>query len=269
MSQRLISLAQLTALPCSPPELVRLAAGAGCGACGIRLLPATPGGTAYPLMHDGPMLRETLAQAQGAGVRILDIEIIRIGARFDAREYLACFEVGQRLAARAVLVAGDDADEARLSASFAALCEAASPYCLSCDLEFMPWTAVKDISAATRIVRAAGQANGGVLVDAIHYARSTSTAAQVAALPREWLHYAQICDAAVPAPATVEELIHDARCARLLPGEGGIDLKALFAQLPPDLPVSIEIPHDLRAPAMGYPAWARAAAAAARRVLQG
>jgi hypothetical protein len=43
---------------------------------------------------------------------------------------------------------------------------------------------------------AAGRPNGGVLVDAIHFARLGSTLAQVAALPREWLHYAHICDAA-------------------------------------------------------------------------
>ena len=267
MTQRLISLAQLTALPYSPPKLVQLAADAGCGACGIRPLPATPGGIAYPLMSDPPMLRETLARMAGTGVRVFDLEIIRIGEHFDAREHLAFFDVGQRLAARAVLVAGDDADEARLTAGFATLCEVAAPYGLSCDLEFMPWTAVKDAAAATRIVRAAGRPNGGVLVDAIHFARSTSTLEQLAALPREWLHYAQICDAAVPAPATVEGLIHDARCARLLPGEGGIDLGSLFAQLPPELPVSIEIPHDIRAPAMGYLAWTRAAVAATRRAL--
>ena len=264
---RLISLAQLTALPCSPPALVQLAADAGCGACGIRLLPATPGGAAYPLMSDAPMLRETLARMAGTGVRIFDLEIVRIGERFDTRAHLAFFEVGQRLGARAVLVAGDDADEARMAAHFAALCDAAAPYGLSCDLEFMPWTAVKDAASAARIVHAAGRANAGVLVDAIHFARSGSTLAQVAALPRECLHYAQICDAAVPAPNTVEGLIHDARCARLLPGEGGIDLRALFAQLPAQLPVSIEIPHDIRAPAMGYRAWARAAVAATRRVL--
>ena len=269
MTGRLYSLAHLTALPCAPPELVQIAADAGCGACGVRLMPATPGGTAYPLMSDAALLRETLARAAGTGVRIFDLEIIRIAEGFDARAHLAFFEVGQRLGARAVLVAGDDADEARLTANFAALCDAAAPYGLTCDLEFMPWTAVKQVAAAARIVRGASRPNGGVLVDAIHFARSGSTHAEVAALPREWLHYAQVCDAAVPAPTTVEGLIHDARCARLLPGEGGIDLPALFAQLPGALPVSIEIPHDARAAALGYRAWAAAATRAARAALEG
>jgi len=264
---RILSLAQLTALPYAPPALLRLAAAAGCAAVGLRLLPATPGGTHYPLMNDPALLRETLAVRAGTGMRVLDLEIIRIGAGFDPARFLPFFEVGARLDGRHVLVAGDDADAARLTASFAALCDAAAPFGLSCDLEFMPWTAVPNASAAARIVAAADRPNGGVLVDALHFARSASTLADIAALPRHRLHYAQVCDGSVPPPATTEGLIHAARCERLLPGEGGIDLRALFAALPPDLPVSIEIPSDTRAPALGYEVWAQQAVAATRRLL--
>lgn len=267
MTERLLSIATLTALPLAPPALVQLTADAGCRVCGLRLLPASPGGTAYPLMHDRALLAETLARMRALGVSIFDLEIIRIGEPFDPRGYGAFFEAGQQLGARAVLVAGDDADEARLTERFARLCEAAAPHGLTCDLEFMPWTAVKDARSAARIVAAAAQPNAGVLVDALHFARSGATLDDIAALPRAALHYAQICDGRVPGPTTTEGLIHDARCERLLPGEGGIALRGLFARLPADLPVSIEIPSDTRAPAMGYLAWARAAVAATRETL--
>jgi len=269
MSERLLSIAHLTALPLAPPALVQLTADAGCGACGVRLLPASPGGPAYPLMHDAAQMAETLARMRALGVAVFDLEIIRIGEPFDPRAYGAFFAAGQQLGARAVLVAGDDADEPRLTERFARLCEAAAPYGLSCDLEFMPWTAVKDARSALRIVRAAAQPNGGVLVDALHFARSGTTLEDIAALPRAALHYAQICDGSVPGPDTVQGLIHDARCERLLPGEGGITLAELFARLPADLPISIEIPSDTRAPKMGYLAWARAAVAATRATLAG
>lgn len=45
---------------------------------------------------------------------------------------------GQHLGARHILVASDDPNEARLTAHFAALCEAAAAHGLTCDLEFMP-----------------------------------------------------------------------------------------------------------------------------------
>jgi sugar phosphate isomerase/epimerase len=263
------SLAHLTALSYDPPRLVQLAADTGYDAAGIRLLPAAPGGAAYPLMEDAAMLRETIARIQGTGVPVLDLELIRIGGKFDASNYLSFMDVGARLGAKHILVAGDEPDAGRMTEHFARLCDAAAPYGLSCDLEFMPWTAVADLGAAMRIVESAGRANGGVLVDAIHFARSASTLVQLQRMPRSWLHYAQICDAPVPAPTTVEGLVHDARCARLLPGEGGMDLRGLFARLPADLPVSIEIPHDVRAPAMGYEAWAKMALAHTKRVLEG
>ena len=264
---RLFSLAQLIALPYSPPQMVQLAADTGCAAAGIRLLPASPGGVHYPLMSDPAMLRETLARIDATGVRILDLEVLRIGAGFDVAACTPFLEAGAALKAKHVLVAGDDPDEARISANFAALCEAAARHGLSCDLEFMPWTAVRDAATALRIIEAADQRNGAVLVDALHWARSGSTLADVAAIPRHRLNYAQMCDGAVPGPSTTEGMIFDARCERLLPGEGGIALRALFERLPADLPVSIEIPSESRAPAMGYRAWAQAAIEATHRVL--
>jgi len=223
MSRRMgrrYSLAQLMALRYDPPRLVQLAADTGCAAAGIRLLPSAPGGIHYPLMDDPALLRETLARIEGTGVQVLDLEVVRLGCGFELAQYLPFLEVGARLGAQHILVMGDDAEEGRIMEQFARLCDAAAGYGLSCDLEFLPWTAVADLCSAARIVAGAGRANGGLLVDPIHFARSASTLEQLARVPRSWLHYAQVCDAAAPAPATVEGLIHDARCARLLPGEG-------------------------------------------------
>lgn len=257
------SLAHLTVLDLTPSEIVRVAAATGYQFAGIRLLPASPGGPAYPLMDDPAALRETLGAITDTGIGVFDLEIIRVGEAFMPSDYLAFFEVGQKLGAKAILVAGDDPDEARLTANFAALCEAAAPFGLSCDLEFMPWTKVPDAASALRVVAGADQPNGGVLVDGLHYGRSNSTLADVAAIPRQWLHYAQICDG--PAgTAPVDALIHTARCERLLPGEGSIDLVGLFATLPGDLPVSVELPSESRAPQLGPEEWARRTLAAAK-----
>lgn len=43
-------------------------------------------------------------------------------------------------------------------------------------------------------------------------------------------------------PADEQELIYQARAARQVPGEGGLDLHGLMAALPATLPVSIEVP---------------------------
>jgi len=85
------------------------------------------------------------------------------------------------------------------------------------------------------------------------------------------LHFAQICDAPTAAqvgrPFSVEEMIHAARCERLLPGEGAIDLQGIFSVLPDSLPVSVEIPHAVRLAQLGQREWARQALAASQALL--
>jgi sugar phosphate isomerase/epimerase len=265
--KRGLSLASLMALHYTPPQMIQLAADTGCDAVAVRLAPTAPGGIAWRLMDDPALLRETLATMAGTGVGVLDLELVRINAGFDLADWQPFAEVGAKLAAKHVLVIGDDADEARLIDHYGALCDLLAPYGLTADIEFMPWVPCRDLASAKRVLAAAARPNGGVLVDALHFARSGSRLDQLDDIPREWLHYAQICDGAVPGPTTNEGQIHDARCERLLPGEGGIDLRALFGRLPPDITVGIEIPSDSRAPVIGYAEWARRAVSATLEVL--
>lgn len=260
------SLAYLTTVQLSPPEAIRTATEVGYDAVGLRALPATPGGEASPLIKNAGLRAETL-RALGSGVPVFDVEIVRLDSGFAVERYQPFLELCGELRARAILVAGDDPDEARLTASFAAFCEAAAPYGLTADLEFMPWTMVPDANAALRIVKAANQPNGRILVDALHAGRSRTSLADIAAIPESLLSYAQLCDAPSEIPATDEGLIHTARQARLLPGEGGIDLVGIFAQLPVDLPISVEVPHIERAAALGVREWSRQALEATKATL--
>jgi sugar phosphate isomerase/epimerase len=262
------ALAQLTALSCNPAQIIELAARTGYDQAGVRLLPVAPGAIAYPLMDDPALLRETLLRMDDTGVRIFDLELIRIGTGFNVERYLPFFEVGARLGAKAVLVAGDEPDRSRMVDHYAALCDAMLPFGLTADLEFMPWTAVRDLDSAWRIVNEADRQNGGILVDALHFDRSDSHFEQLGEIPAQWLHYAQICDGPAQRPTTHEGLIQAARSERLLPGEGDIDLVRLWKELPTQLPVSVEIPHDERVAQMGVEAWARAALVAAKRTLE-
>lgn len=261
------SLAYLTSIPLAPPDAVVLADKLGYQAIGVRITAAAPGGDFSPLTTDPVMLRETVRRIDDTGVTVFDVEIARLRADFEPDQFAAFLDAAGQLKARAILVAGDDPDESRLTDSFAKFCRAAAAYGLTADLEFMPWTAVKNAKAALRIVTNAGKSNGRVLVDALHVARSETTLEDIASLPRHLLSYAQLCDAPAGVPATDQELIHTARCARLLPGDGGIDLHGLVHALPDDLPLSLEIPNDQWLPKLGAEEWGRRALAAARRIV--
>lgn len=260
------SLAYLT-VPMAPPDALALAGKTGYQAIGVRIAPAAPGGDFSPLATDPAMLRETIRRMADTGVRVFDVEIARIGPQFDVDFFASFLETAAVLKARAMLVAGDDPDESRLTYSFAGLCRAAAPYGITANLEFMPWTAVKDAKTALRVVNNANEPNGRVLVDALHAARSTTTLEEIARLPRQLLSYAQLCDAPADIPATNDGLIQTARCARLLPGDGGIDLVRLVRALPEDLPFSLEIPNAEWLAGIGPEEWARRALAATRRIV--
>lgn len=266
---RSYSLAYLTSNTLTPPQAIRLAADLGYANVGLRLLPNAAGAPQQFLIGLPDVLRETVAAQRDTGVGVLDLEIIRIGPGFDALAYLPLLEAGAALQARAVLVAGDESDFARLVDGYAQLCDVMLPFGLTADLEFMPWTKVPDAKSAMRIVQAAGNpSNAGILVDALHFGRSITTLDDIRAIPRALLHYAQICDATAGTHFDVEAMIHTARCERLLPGEGSIDVKGLFEALPADLPVSVEIVHMERMAEMGQHEWARVCLERSRECLE-
>lgn len=266
---RIYSLAYLTTPGLTPSRMIDVAAEVGYGSVGLRPLPNALGAPCQRLLDDPAMMRETLARVRATGVGVYDLEIVRIGERFDPRACMSLLEAGVTLGASSVLVAGDDPDEARLAASFARLCEVMAPFGMTANLEFMPWTAVADARAALRILDAAGRpVNAGLLVDALHFGRSSTTLDDIAALPHAHLHYAQVCDAEAGRHFTVQEMIHTARSERQLPGDGNIDLASLFALLPPGIAIGVEVPNHVRCAELGEREWARRALATSRAVLE-
>lgn len=264
-----ISLAFLTTFEVGPVEAIRIAAETGYQMVGLRILPAAPGTEPdYPLLTDDALLAEVQAALTETGITVGDVEIIRLKPENDWDLFERFCARAGALGARHVLVAGDDPDMARLTASFARFCDMAAPHGLTADLELMPWTAVPDLTSALKIVEDAGRPNGGVLVDALHYDRSATTLDQIAALPRGRVNYVQFCDGPYPYDPSDAGLIAVARGARLMPGQGGIDLIGLAKAIPSGVPVSVEIPHRALATkvdALGRAAMAHAATMAILR----
>jgi sugar phosphate isomerase/epimerase len=262
------SLAALTVLDLAPPAMIELAARCGYEKVGLRLLPATPGGVAYRLMEDPPLMRETMARLHATGVTVADLEVVAFRPETDIASFTPFFETGARLGARHILVAAYDADLARFSDRYRQFCETAATYGLTSDLEFMPWTSVPDLKTATRIVGEVEHPAAGILVDALHFDRSQSALADLRTIPAGRLHYWQLCDGPAERPATTEQLIHAAREERMFPGEGGMDLVGLTRAMPDGLTISIEVPTVQLAKTVDAETRARRALAAGRAVVE-
>ena len=253
-----LSLAALTVLALDPPSMVSCAAAAGYVGIGLRLLPATAEEPAYPdFVGDSPLVREVERRLRDTGVRALDIEIFRLKPETDVADYLPALETGARLGAANVLVAGNDPERARLVERYAALCALGEPLGLAMSLEPMPWTDVRTFGDALSVVSAAGARNGAVLVDAIHFDRAGDTPDMLRAAPRERLRYAQLCDAPAERPRDMAVVLQQARTARMIPGEGGLDLVGLLRALPDGLPISLEVPMPALVREIGAVAAAR------------
>ena len=239
---RPIALAALTVLELSPPEQVMCAADAGYGHVGLRLLPATAEEPQRPMVGDTAMVRETAQRLADTGVRAVDIEIFRLKPDTNVADYRAALETGARLGAREALIAGNDPDESRLVDTLRAFCEVAAEYGIAANLEPMPWTDVRTFEDGARIVGRVERDNVGLLIDPIHFDRGDGRAEDIRAVPPKWLRYLQLCDATPERPSDVRTLLYQARAERLMPGDGGLDLRGILRASPRDTPISLEIP---------------------------
>jgi len=264
----IFSLAHLTVIQLSPPELIRLAARTGYQAVGLRLIAVTDTSPGYPLMDDATAMRETKSAMSDTGVRVLDIEFVRLTPDTDVMRFERFVAAGAELGARHAMAAPYDPDLARLADRLAAFHDLCKRYGLSAVLEFYPWTVVPNLESAVRMVEAARRPDLGILVDTLHFNRSGSKIEQLDALPASRLPYIQVCDAPVQPSYSTEELLHAGRAERLPPGEGGIDILGILRHMPRGIPIALEIPMTAMTAAKGTEAVARRVRQAAERLLE-
>jgi sugar phosphate isomerase/epimerase len=264
---RHLSLAHLTLMGADPIQLIDAAVAAQFTHIGMRIVPPTPDAPMRPVIGDAPYQRAIKQHLAGAGLEILDIEAFWLTPDFDLELAARAFTFGAELGARYVVVVGNDPDRARLIDTFARLTELASGHGLKTSLEFIPYSEVKTLHAAKQIVLASGQAQAGLLVDALHLSRSGGTPKDVAQLPSGMVHYLHVCDAPVARPPDLDATKREARSGRLYPGEGELPLADFVAAVAADIPIGIEAPDGGRA-ALSYEDQARQARAAALDVLR-
>ena len=235
--------------------MVRVAARIGYRGVGLRLIAVTDDSPGYPIMDDAVMMRETKAALADTGLRLSDIEFVKITPEINIPALESFIAAGASLGARHVITAPYDHDHTRLSDSLAGIAILAERYRLSALLEFFPWTTVPDLETAAKVVGAASCPNVGILVDTLHFDRSDSR--QIGSIPTHWLPMMHLCDAPAGKPTTIEGLLHTARAERLPPGEGCIDIAPILRAMPDDTQIALEVPMQQMAGLEGAEAVAR------------
>lgn len=140
-----------------------------------------------------------------------------------------CEQLGITYCSLNATFAGDIYPADEVVEHYAATCDLAARYGVTCDLENLPMWGVKTLRQAWSIVSAAGRPNGGIVFDILHYVRSGSTLDMLTEIPGDRVHCVQLNDGPrrLPAGVTLEENCFD----RGWPGTGEFPLTEIVRTL--------------------------------------
>lgn len=235
---RKLSLAWLSVGETDPVTLISAAAAAGFGRVGLKVVP-NAGSAVPPLAGNAPLIRDTRRALAAEGIEALEMGGVWFGPGLDPRQLVPSLEAGAELGARYVIAAAGDECRQRLVANIASLCALAAPFGVKVAIEFIAYSPIATLQDALDAAAATGHADCGVVVDALHLARSGTPLAALASAPPGSICLAHLCDAPRAAPA---DLRVESRTQRLLPGEGELALSDFIDAVPPGVAFEVEAP---------------------------
>lgn len=257
--QPIYSLAHLTLIECSAPELVYIASRVGYDAVSLRFIPMNIPGEFVCLPQDNSLVDATKTALKTTGIKVLDMELARITDDCDPLTFEPAMSLGAELGARHMIMSAWTSrrdDRNFLIDIYGETCALAAKYGLTIDLEFPSFSRLRTLDEALDIVRAVDAPNGGILVDTLYLHLSRVDLGELLHIPASYLHFLHISDALPGIADTREGMVQLARDARLYPGEGCINFSGLIERCPP-VAYSIELPNQCRIRELGFEEHAR------------
>lgn len=226
--------------PCAPVEIspfplrdrAEAASSAGWSGLGLILDDLEHSIEKYGLSGVKKILEDT-------GMKYFELEILLDWYRDDEtraksdRDRQRFIELGGELGMRNLKVGANPfdtnpADFVRMTDEFAKLCEDVATVGATVAIEFMPFSAIRNIGEALKIAEGANQANGGLMVDHWHVARGGSPYSEVASIPARFIKGVELDDVGAQIKGT---LFDDSTFNRQLCGEGAADCRAFVDAL--------------------------------------
>lgn len=240
-----LALDHITVTDTTPVELVQTARAVNCEAVCLFMEPMTvlPHMPPFNIYGDKAERRRLKSCMEDLEVTLDLAYPFTLGGRTDISGFAHALDCAAELGARMVNVLVYDREPARRIDKFSAFCDLAVGRSLSVALEFYPPSQVPSLADALDLVLPLDRPGQvGVNADLLHLMRSGGAVGDVSQAPVGTILYGQICDG--PALCAEESLDFEASSQRLLIGAGVFDGEGFLAALPPDCPISIELPQE-------------------------
>ncbi len=233
-----LSLNCLTLLEKQPVELVEIAAATGCAyVCIFTYIE----GIDLPTVWEADMaaMRRRMSDT---GVKILCAATYPLTPNIDWVAWEAGLDRGGRLGALFTNCRIVDEDEARVTDNYARFAELSERYGMVPSIEPMGYRDTNVFPLSLRMIEAAGC--GTLNLDPLHIIRTGTSWEWIEALDPKMTGYIQLCDG--PATCADEDAYwHEGLYDRLPLGDGAFPNERLLALMPPDQPISIEVPCEV------------------------
>jgi sugar phosphate isomerase/epimerase len=245
---RRLALDHITAVDASPVQLIELAQATGCYAVCLFLasMPVLPRMPRFDCIGEAGQ-RKAVKQALADNAVGIDLAYpFTLTGRSDMPSFVPALECASDLGANIVNILHYDRDPLRRIDNFGRFCDLARSFGLKVAVEFYPPSQIGTLPAALDPVGQIGRPGTvGINADLLHLMRSGGTLADLAAAPHRTILYGQIADGPIESPV---DRHHEASAQRMLAGSGRFDIAGFVRALPPDCPISVEIPRDPATP---------------------
>lgn len=258
MIKHLFSLAYLTIPGTHPVDQIEIAA--QCGYDGVSLRPISqklPGEPDFSL-SDETVYENVKEALKRTGIRLMDIELARVGDGIDVMSYEAEFAKAASLGARYAISSVWTGDKAFALKQMGRLCDLAAVYGMMINLEFMSFSNIRSLKETEEFLDLLKRPNLKILIDHLHAHRAGVTPEMIEKIPENRLGFVHLCDG----PAWIPPMDHPdmtgvARTGRNYAGEGGIDLLGMLRATPNAPYYSIELPSTAETARRGKSGHAR------------